>query len=98
MIALWRWVYDKEETTLKQINAGKSMGFFVKSLKGKMVSNKIKNQTQGQGIGRHTQAEVMKMGEDDIRAVGEFLGEFVVCLDGMVIRVCACVSWHDRTL
>ncbi|GAU91680.1 hypothetical protein RvY_03890 [Ramazzottius varieornatus] len=70
VLALWRWVYDKDETTLKQVTSGKVKGFVT----SKLLSNKIKNYTNGQGIGRHTQAEVMKIGEDDIRAVGDFLG------------------------
>lgn len=70
VLSLWRWTYDKEETVLKQMGAGKIKGFMML----KMFRSRIKGYAHGHGIGRHSQTEVMKIGEDDIKALGDFLG------------------------
>jgi len=70
VLALWRWIYDKEDTVVKQMGNGKVKSFFIQ----KMFQSRVKGYAHGHGIGRHSQSEVMKIGEDDIKALGDFLG------------------------
>ena len=44
----------------------------------KKVSWTIKKQAHGQGLGRHTQEEVMAIGQADMKALSEFLGEMLL--------------------
>lgn len=39
-----------------------------------LVCKEIKSQAYGQGMGRHTEAEVIEMGAKDLRALSVFLG------------------------
>jgi hypothetical protein len=40
-----------------------------------LVVKKLKGQAQGQGMGRHTEAEVIEMSVKDLRAISNFLGK-----------------------
>lgn len=39
-----------------------------------MIKKELKGQAHGQGMGRHTEAEVIEMGVKDLRAISTFLG------------------------
>lgn len=39
-----------------------------------MLRKQLKGQAHGQGMGRHTEAEVIEMGVKDLRAISTFLG------------------------
>lgn len=42
-----------------------------------LVVKKLKGQAQGQGMGLHTEAEVIEMSVKDLRAISNFLGKFL---------------------
>lgn len=56
-----------------------SLPFYVyKILLPLIATRKWKKAAYGQGIGRHTQAEVIEMGLKDLRALSRFLGMYLV--------------------
>ena len=69
--ALWRWAYDTDWSLLKQV-VHKSV--FVLT----MISRSVRKQAYAQGMGRHSQEEVMAIGMADLKALSVFLGEVVV--------------------
>ena len=40
-----------------------------------LVAKKLKGQAHGQGMGLHTEAEVIEMSVKDLRAISNFLGK-----------------------
>jgi hypothetical protein len=64
---LARWVYDTEKVVLKMM-----MPWFVYTWIGPRL---LKKQAHAQGMGRHTEAEVMGIMKEDLRAVSDFLGQ-----------------------
>ncbi|XP_055350617.1 failed axon connections homolog [Paramacrobiotus metropolitanus] len=70
VLVLWRWSYDKEETVVKQFPFSKLKDLILP----KIIRSRLKAQAHAHGIGRFTAPEVMKMGEDDVTAIGEYLG------------------------
>ena len=40
-----------------------------------MISRAVRKQAHGQGMGRHSQQEVMAIGQADLKALSVFLGE-----------------------
>jgi hypothetical protein len=66
-IALERWSYDTEQAVVKMV---------VPWIFRKWVApRKMKKQSYAQGMGRHTEKEVMGIMKDDLQAVSDFLGE-----------------------
>ncbi len=57
-----------------------------------MLKKELKGQAHGQGMGRHTEAEVIEMGVKDLRAISTFLGILTTSLKfrfpvGYLLRV-----------
>jgi hypothetical protein len=44
-----------------------------------LVAKKLKGQAHGQGMGLHTEAEVIEMSVKDLRAISNFLGKLNFC-------------------
>ena len=44
-----------------------------------LVAKKLKGQAHGQGMGLHTEAEVIEMSIKDLRAISNFLGKLNFC-------------------
>jgi len=72
-VALWRWVYDKDWTFLK-------LAFPLSNYIIMMISWDVRKKADGQGIGRHSQEDVMAIGQADLKALSDFLGEAFVLL------------------
>lgn len=69
-LLLWRWIYTKGRTLWQvQSNLPSSL-----SLMMPLVIKKLKGQAHGQGMGRHSEAEVIEMSVKDLRAISNFLG------------------------
>ena len=66
---LWRWVYDTDWTFLKEAVPAASIYILI------MISWSVRKATHGQGLGRHSQEEVMTIGQADLKALSDFLGE-----------------------
>ena len=45
-----------------------------------MISRKYRQKADGQGIGRHSQKDVMAIGQADLKALSDFLGEAFVTI------------------
>ncbi|KAI9557766.1 GST-N-Metaxin-like protein [Daphnia sinensis] len=58
-LLLWRWIYTRGRTLC---------------LLMPLAIKKLKGQAYGQGMGRHTEAEVIEMSIKDLRAISNFLG------------------------
>lgn len=72
---MWRWVYTKGRT-LSQIQSFKVTLFTpVLMLMWPFILRKIAHQTYGQGMGRHSEAEVLEIGVRDLRALSTFIGK-----------------------
>merc|ERR1712071_89950 len=65
---LWRWVYTGGRSIPDIGEAKLLLGLFA------MVSKMMKRAAYGQGMGRHTKAEVVEMGLKDLRSLSSFLG------------------------
>lgn len=83
VMLIWRWIYNKGNS-LPLIQ--KDLHFAVRYLRPIVVS-RIKSQVLAQGLGRHSQCEIMEMGLKDLRAISNFLGinwffinEYLLCL------------------
>lgn len=64
-LVLQRWVFDPK-------NGRKHLG--LSWLESLGVENMFKKQTYAQGVGRHTEEEVMQVMDEDIQALSKFLG------------------------
>lgn len=70
-IALQRWVYRKGQD-LPEITS--SLPWFMPLIMP-MITRNIRNQATGQGVGRHSEAQVIELGLSDLRALSVFLGK-----------------------
>ena len=61
-------MYDTDWTFLKE--AIPVSGFMLM-----LISWSVRKATHGQGLGRHSQEEVMTIGQADLKALSDFLGE-----------------------
>ncbi|XP_048727985.2 failed axon connections homolog isoform X2 [Ostrea edulis] len=64
----WRWAFDKEKLSLRQANWGSPaliIGTYVQ-----------KKNTYTQGVGRHCEAELLRILRKDFKALSDFLGLF----------------------
>lgn len=77
-LLLWRWVYTK----------GRSLPSIQSSLPSALtimmplIRKNLKLQAHGQGMGRHSEAEVIEMGIKDLRAISNFLGNLFTNIYG----------------
>lgn len=71
-LVLWRWVYTKGRT-LKQIQSNLSP---VLTFMWPLILRQIGQQAYGQGMGRHSEAEVLEIGVRDLRALSTYLGKY----------------------
>ncbi len=70
VLVLWRWVHTKGKSfNIIQANMP-FIFYFIKPL----ILRTIKQQAYGQGMGRHTEGEVIEMGVKNLRAISAFLG------------------------
>lgn len=70
VMLVWRWIYNGG-SSLPLIQT--DLHFAVRYLRPIVVS-RVKSQVSAQGMGRHSQSEVMEMGLKDLRAISNFLG------------------------
>ena len=75
LIILCRWEFYKAETSRSLTQLPRVMVW--------EISRRTRNMTYAQGVGRHTQAEVEQLLEEDLTAVSNFLGDVLLC---MVLR------------
>lgn len=73
VMLVWRWIYNGG-SSLPLIQS--DLHFAVRYLRP-VVVNRVKSQVIAQGIGRHSQTEVMEMGLKDLRAISNFLGNLL---------------------
>lgn len=96
-LALQRWVFDPKNG----INSGrKRLG--VPWLVFLLVRNNIKKQTYAQGVGRHTEKEVMQVMEEDLQTLSKLLGKKKYMLgehasqtDCSVFAILSQIHWQD---
>lgn len=70
VVVLWRWVYTKGKTLWAiQMNFPAALRYVMP-----IVVRKMKGQASAQGMGRHSQEEVIEMGMKDLRAMSAYLG------------------------
>ena len=70
VLVLWRWVYTKGKTLWQiQMNFPKSFRYLMP-----LITRRMKGQASGQGMGRHSQEEVIEMGMKDLTAISAYLG------------------------
>ena len=62
-------MYDTDWTFLKEAIPAASIYILM------MISWSVLKATHGQGLGRHSQEEVMTIGQADLKALSDFLGE-----------------------
>lgn len=74
-VVLQRWVYDPRHG----IDVKKHMK--VPWLVFCIGRNKIKNQSYAQGVGRHTEEEVLQVMDEDLQALSKFLGIIILIYD-----------------
>ena len=75
MLALWRFVYTKDETVrLSLPTMPKYMIPLATKLLAKAHFLYVSSAARGQGMGRHTEAEVMEIGVKDLKTMSIFLG------------------------
>lgn len=77
---MWRWVYDHTcRVSQAVIDWGTVLPFhqFYRPL----VSRLLHLQAYMQGVGRHSQPEVLAMGQQDLTALSDFLGRIGMSLD-----------------
>lgn len=72
VMLVWRWIYNGG-SSLPLIQT--DLHFAVRYLRPIVVS-RVKSQVSAQGMGHHSQSEVMEMGLKDLRAISNFLGMF----------------------
>jgi hypothetical protein len=70
VMLVWRWIYNGG-SSLPLIQT--DLHFAVRYLRP-VVVGRVKSQASAQGIGRHSQTQVMEMGLKDLRAISHFLG------------------------
>ncbi|KAI0222593.1 Failed axon connections-like [Lamellibrachia satsuma] len=92
--ALWKWVYDTDWTFLKE--AIPVSGFMLM-----LISWSVRKATHGQGLGRHSQEEVMTIGQADLKALSDFLGNKKFFMgdkpsevDCAIFGLLAIIYWH----
>uniref|UniRef100_A0A8W8L0C6 Metaxin glutathione S-transferase domain-containing protein n=1 Tax=Magallana gigas TaxID=29159 RepID=A0A8W8L0C6_MAGGI len=96
-LALQRWVFDPKNG----IDSGrKRLG--VPWLVFLLVRNNIKKQTYAQGVGRHTEKEVMQVMEEDLQTLSKLLGKKKYILgehasqtDCSVFAILSQIHWQD---
>lgn len=67
-VALRRWVFDPEHGIDVKKHMKVPWIFF------RIVGNMVKKQSYAQGVGRHTEEEVMQVMDEDLQALSKFLG------------------------
>nr|XP_011456794.2 failed axon connections homolog [Crassostrea gigas] len=68
-IALVRWVFDPKHG----IDVGRQLG--VSRFKSLRLKNLVKKLSYAQGVGRHTEEEVLHVMDEDLQALSKFLGK-----------------------
>ena len=90
--SLFRWVYTRG-TTLPQIVEMPSILRMLIPL----YSRNVMKQTFAQGLGRHTEVEVMEMGVKDLRSLSAYLGnEFIIASRSQISFVTSCFVLDDK--
>ena len=67
-VALYRWVYDLQHGIDVSTQLKIPWPFV------RLLGNMVKKQSYGQGVGRHSEAEVHQVMEEDLQALSKFLG------------------------
>ena len=96
VLVLWRWGYSKGKT-LTEIQPEWPTGF---SLLLPLIRKQVVGTADAQGLGRHTEAEVMEMGANDLKVLSVtlsrkpyFMGDKATELDCAVFGSLAQVLW-----
>lgn len=74
VLLLWRWIYTKGRTLWK---IQSTLPSILKLSLPWIISN-LKRDANGQGMGRHSEAEVIEIGINDLRAISTYLGSFTL--------------------
>lgn len=74
-IALVRWVFDPKHG----IDVGRQLG--VSRFESLRLKNLAKKLSYAQGVGRHTEEEVLQVMDEDLQALSKFLGIIILIYD-----------------
>ncbi|XP_052722081.1 failed axon connections homolog [Crassostrea angulata] len=95
-VALRRWVFDPEHGIDVKKHMKVPWIFF------RIVGNMVKKQSYAQGVGRHTEEEVMQVMDEDLQALSKFLGKKKFMLgeqasqtDCAVFGMLSQIHWHS---
>ncbi|XP_078325127.1 failed axon connections homolog [Crassostrea virginica] len=95
-VALYRWVYDLQHGIDVSTQLKIPWPFV------RLLGNMVKKQSYGQGVGRHSEAEVHQVMEEDLQALSKFLGkkkfllgERACSADCSVFGMLGQLHWHS---
>lgn len=78
-VALQRWVYDPKHGIDVKTHMKVPWLFF------RIVGNLVKKQSYAQGVGRHSEEEMLQVMDEDLQALSKFLG---ITIYTLLLRGC----------
>lgn len=85
-VALQRWVYDPKHGIDVKTHMKVPWLFF------RIVGNLVKKQSYAQGVGRHSEEEMLQVMDEDLQALSKFLG---ITIYTLLLRGCG--GWWSNT-